>query len=53
METEAIPADPGDARYRDPLCRDARALVMTEDVSTTNECENFPGDNRNYCLLSS
>jgi len=50
METEAIPADPGDARYGDPLCRDARALVMTEDVSRTIERENFPGGDRNYCF---
>jgi len=27
LEMAAVPIDPGDARYRDPLCRDARALA--------------------------
>ena len=27
LEMSAVPIDPGDARYRKPLCRDARALA--------------------------
>jgi len=33
-EMSAVPIDPGDARYREPLCRDARALALRLPVGS-------------------